>query len=138
MGKRLSQKKLNKLQLTYLFFFFSLLFNLGTNPISTIELKADEDGIIELRSELERIRIEKEHIQRRLKRNTLIMTNYDKQIGPIDQIYAHNVEAIGNLYNNAKEKHAKGIDVLKNNFDYHPLYSKGRKNEMRGIPFTPK
>jgi len=66
------------------------------------------------------------------------MNNYEKQIGPIDQVYAANIAAIDNLYTNAKTKHAKGIEVLKNNFDYHPLYSKGRKNEIHGIPFTPK
>jgi hypothetical protein len=52
--------------------------------------------------------------------------------------YTANVASIGQLYEAAKEKHAKGIDLLVEKFDYHPGFSKGRPGEFRGQPFRPK
>ena len=43
---------------------------------------------------------------------------------------------IATLYDNAKEEHAKGIEVLIKEFDYHPLF-KRKDGEFTATPFRP-
>lgn len=51
--------------------------------------------------------------------------------------YDDNVAAIGKLYENAKQKHAAGIDVLKREFGYHPQFKRAT-DQFSGVPFRPK
>jgi hypothetical protein len=77
-------------------------------------------------------------IERRSTRSAAAAALYDKTIGPLDGVYKSAIEASSVLYDRAKERHAKGIQVLEEKFDFHPLYSKGRKDEFRGQPFAPR
>ena len=102
------------------------------------ELKADEEGLVQMRAILLRIRLVKKTLEQRVKRGKAMAALFDKSIGPLDNVYNTAVEASALLYASAKERHAKGIAVLQDKFDFHPLYSKGRPGEFRGAPFVPR
>jgi len=102
------------------------------------ELKADEDGLVQMRAILLRIRLVKKSLERRVKRAGDAAALYDKAIGPLSNVYDTAVEASGKLYDMAKQKHAKGVGVLEREFGYHPAYAKGRPGEFRSAPFVPK
>jgi len=103
-----------------------------------IELKADEEGLVQFRAVLLRIRLAKKDAEQRVRRLKTAAERYDKTIGPLSSVYDTAVEASGILYGQAKAKHEKGVGVLKDKFGFHELYSKGRPGEFRGQPFHPK
>jgi hypothetical protein len=102
------------------------------------ELKADEDGLSQMRAILMRIRLVKKALERRVKRTGDSAALFDKAIGPLSSVYDTEVEASKLLYDKAKAKHAKGVAVLEREFGYHPAYAKGRPGEFRSSPFVPK
>ncbi len=87
---------------------------------------------------MERIRTEKKLVEARLRKNKLAASKYDAQMGPLMKVYGDDVAHIGALYEAAKAKHAKGVDLLVKEFNYHPSFSKGKPNEFWGRPFKPK
>ena len=102
------------------------------------ELKADEEGLVQMRAILLRIRLVKKSLEQRLRKTKASAALFDKSIGPLSNVYDTAIEASGMLYNMAKAKHAKGVGILKDEFGFHELYSKGRPGEFRGQPFHPK
>ena len=57
--------------------------------------------------------------------------------GNFEQQYSELVGTIQNVYDNAKEFHAKGIELLVKDFNYHPAF-KRHSDTFTGTPFTPK
>jgi hypothetical protein len=102
------------------------------------ERRADAEAIAHIDADLRRLAGERALIEARMRKNQTVAAEYDVAIGPIDEIYSANVAAIGQLYEAAKGKHAKGIQVLVEQFDYHPAYKRGIPGEISGIPFKPK
>ena len=96
------------------------------------ELKADEDGLVQMRAILLRVRLVKKTHEQRLRKLKASAALFDKSIGPLANVYETAIEASGLLYDMAKAKHAKGVAVLKDKFGFHELYSKGRPGEFRG------
>lgn len=58
-------------------------------------------------------------------------------IGPFQQKYAHLVDDIHGIYENAKVFHAKGIEMLIDEFNYHPAFKRWN-DTFTAIPFKPK
>ena len=50
--------------------------------------------------------------------------------------YNEFVSMMESLYGNAKEKHAQGLDLLKEHFGYHPLFKRWF-DSFSAIPFKP-
>ena len=44
---------------------------------------------------------------------------------------------MGVLYQNAKDKHAGGLEMLKKHFDYHPEFKRW-SDTFSAVPFRPK
>jgi hypothetical protein len=86
---------------------------------------------------LARTALEREAVEARLRKNRTWATQFDKDIGPFHAIYDANVASIGVLYEEAKAKHAAGIDVLKAEFGYHPAFKRAT-DQFTGVPFKPK
>ena len=63
--------------------------------------------------------------------------NYDKIIGPMQSTYGNNVDGIKNIYNNAKKFHKEGIQLLKDEFGYHPEF-KRPGDTFTASPWQPK
>lgn len=52
-------------------------------------------------------------------------------------MYKAKTKEIASIYDDAKERHKEGINVLVNNFDYHPEFFRPQ-DSFRAIPFVPK
>jgi hypothetical protein len=69
----------------------------------------------------------------------LLQENFERNddSGAVEAQYKQLLEKIQGIYNNAKEFHAKGIDMLVKDFDYHITYKRWN-DTFSGIPFTPQ
>jgi hypothetical protein len=61
---------------------------------------------------------------------------YEKDIVPMENGYEHLCTDIHVLYGAAKEKHAKGLQLLYEHFNYHPIY-KHWDDTFTAVPFKP-
>lgn len=68
--------------------------------------------------------------------NQAWIDSYEKDLGPFKDKYAVLVKDIEQLYGSAKEKHAKGIQMLVDEFDYHVAY-KRYSDTFSAVPFKP-
>lgn len=102
-----------------------------------LEIKADEKGKKDYEDELKKLSIKKEDIQSRLNRNREWASNFDTDIGPFQAKYARMTEKMADRYDIAKAEHLKGLQVLMDEFQYHPEYKRYSDN-FTAVPFRPK
>lgn len=76
-------------------------------------------------------------MQNRIKANTEWAAKYDLEVGPFAKKYEDMTKNIGNIYEQAKEGHKRGILVLKKEFGYHPAFRRPQ-DTFSAIPFIPK
>ena len=100
------------------------------------EIRADKAGKKEFEERLALLNRQKEQVTKRLKANEEWARSFDAEIGPFEKKYQNLTGDIATLYDNAKEEHAKGIEVLIKEFDYHPLF-KRKDGEFTATPFRP-
>ena len=62
--------------------------------------------------------------------------HYETNIAPFEGQYDNMVSGIGDIFLNACDRHAKGVDMLKKEFDYHPSYKK-HSDRFSAVPFKP-
>jgi len=84
-----------------------------------------------------RLKIRKDHIRKRLANNEQWAAKFDKEIKPFEAMYTNMTKNMETLYTNAKRQHAEGIQVLKREFNYHPMYKKPGHN-FSAVPFRPQ
>ncbi|KAJ8598937.1 hypothetical protein CTAYLR_009851 [Chrysophaeum taylorii] len=101
------------------------------------EIKADEKGMAEYERQIKQLQIQKEEIQKRLDANKVWAENYDRDVGPFQSTYGKNTESIKKQYDKARNFHEKGIEMLQQDFGYHPLF-KHPKDTFSAVPFRPK
>jgi len=101
------------------------------------EIRADNRSKAEFERRIRQLTIEKEECEERLKSNGDWMVTYETEIGPFTNNYENLGGEIGELYENAKRGHARGIEVLKSEFGYHPAY-KTHDKTFYAVPFKPK
>lgn len=101
------------------------------------EIAADKKGQQEYRTALRRLEIDKEDTQARLAKNEAYLASFDEKIGPFEKKYDELSAGIGELYDNAKVEHGKGIALLIQSFDYHPMF-KVSPHGFTATPFRPK
>jgi len=100
------------------------------------EIRADEDGIFDFDSRLSFLNKEREMLEQRVRENMEWAKKFDDKIGPFEKKYVKLTDGISDIYENAKNKHAIGIEVLKKEFGYHPLW-KLSDDDFTATPFRP-
>ena len=101
------------------------------------DIKASEKSKAEFDKILGTYEKKKADLERRIKQNEEWVNNYDTDVGPFAQRYADMTSQIGQIYDKAKDGHARGIDVLKKEFGYHPAF-KRPQDTFSAVPFRPK
>lgn len=101
------------------------------------EIKADELGIADYEREIAALESQKKELEKRLKKNREWAVRYDRDIGPFQSTYAKNKASIKVQYDKARVFHGKGIEMLKKDFGYHPLF-KHPQDTFVAVPFRPK
>jgi hypothetical protein len=100
------------------------------------ELTADGAGVEEYQGQLLRLKERRRFLEKRLKENQEWAANYDKEFGPFVEKYAEFVKMMETLYGDAKEKHAKGLELLMEHFGYHPAFKRWF-DSFSAVPFRP-
>lgn len=100
------------------------------------EIKADEDGKAEYENVIRRLEARKRDLEKRIVANQDWINTYEKDLGPFKDKYHALVKEIEQLYGSAKDKHAKGIQMLVNEFDYHVAYKRW-SDSFTSVPFKP-
>mmetsp|Transcript_30053 Transcript_30053/g.41935 ORF Transcript_30053/g.41935 Transcript_30053/m.41935 type:complete len:152 (+) Transcript_30053:21-476(+) len=100
-------------------------------------LKADQDGKKQYDDQLNALYRKREENQAILDENKSFADNFDVRIGPFEARYNALTGSVGGLYDSAKEKHAAGLKLLEEFFDYHPAYLRHSDN-FTAVPFRPK
>jgi len=128
------------------------------------EIKEDKDGLAEVDNELYKLNKRRAHLEQRIKEGAAWMVrsqtsqplpqnpfalgspasaprpfqeNYEQNIAPLEGQYDKMFAGIGEIYSRAKEGHAKGLELLKAEFDYHPAY-KRHSDKFGAVPFHPR
>ncbi|GMH94620.1 hypothetical protein TrST_g5775 [Triparma strigata] len=100
------------------------------------EIKADEKGKWEFDLVMGQLETRKADLQKRIKMNEEWAKQYDLKIGPFEETYDNMTASIGKTYENAKKGHARGLQVLQEEFGYHPAF-KQKDDAFFAIPFKP-
>ncbi|GMH70963.1 hypothetical protein TrRE_jg4471 [Triparma retinervis] len=100
------------------------------------EIKADEKGKWEFDLVIGQLENRKKDLTQRIKMNEEWAKQYDLKIGPFEETYDNMTASIGQTYDNAKTGHARGLQVLKDEFGYHPAF-KQKDDAFFAIPFKP-
>jgi len=100
------------------------------------DIRSDEKGKKEYEDQLHRLRSKREHVMKRMKGNEEWAAQFDKDIGPFENMYDSMTGNMESLYSNAKAQHAKGVKLLKKEFKYHPMY-KRPDSDFSAVPFRP-
>ena len=108
---------------------FSMYFRL-------IEIKADEEGVFQYKTQLMKLGKEKKEIEGRVEESKEWAAMFDSKIGPFRDLYDNLTNDITVLYDNAKEQHAAGLELLFEEFQYHPAYKRW-SDTFSSIPFKP-
>ena len=89
-----------------------------------------------MEDQLKRYRRRKEDLLKRIKENEEFMEHFDQNIGPFEKMYDTTLSQLDTLYEDAKKKHAAGVQQLIENFGYHPAYKRG-EDDFFAVPFKP-
>mmetsp|Transcript_29705 Transcript_29705/g.64865 ORF Transcript_29705/g.64865 Transcript_29705/m.64865 type:complete len:158 (-) Transcript_29705:89-562(-) len=101
------------------------------------DVKLSEEGKQEYEAELARLKERKRFLEERVRKCRVWTDIYEKDIGPMENSYEHLCDEIHVLYGAAKEKHEKGLKLLYEHFNYHPIY-KHWDDTFTAVPFKPK
>jgi hypothetical protein len=99
-------------------------------------IKADQKSKAEFERLLTSLRNRKADLEQRIIDNNKWAETYDRDVGPFAQRYKQMTGDIGDLYENAKKGHARGIVLLQNEFGYHPAF-KRPQDTFTAVPFRP-
>ncbi|EQC32582.1 hypothetical protein SDRG_09900 [Saprolegnia diclina VS20] len=101
------------------------------------EIKADMKGKKDYEDELFKINTRKEDIMRKLAECERWNGIFQSKIKPLENSYLATTVEMSEEYDQAKIKHAQGLQVLIDNFNYHPEY-KRYNDDFSAVPFRPK
>lgn len=101
------------------------------------EIKSQEKSKLEFDKILKRLETRRDDLTKNIKKNNDWISSYDTEVGPFAAKYNQMTADIGILYDNAKVGHKFGIDLLKKEFGYHPLF-KRPTDTFTSTPFKPK
>lgn len=106
-------------------------------PASPPDAKADAEGVAEYERQLATLKIRQDALQRRTKANKKWVGWFDAEVEPQLQRFDNLKADLSGLYESAKQRHAEGIQLLREEFGYHPEF-KRPGDVITGVSFTPK
>ena len=80
--------------------------------------------------------MQKADLEKRIAANQEMADRFDRDIGPFEAKYHNMTGDMEALYGAAKVEHAKGLEVLMNEFKYHPIFKRW-SDQFSGVPFRP-
>ncbi len=86
---------------------------------------------------MEKLGKRKKEYKDRIQENTAWAEGFDQKIGPFRDLYDNLTNDITVLYESAKEEHMKGLELLIEEFEYHPSYKRW-SDTFSSTPFIPK
>lgn len=101
------------------------------------EIRADEKGKQDYDDQLLRLRKRREDLDAKLRESLDWIALFDSSIKPLEGKYSETTGHMQAQYDDAKLRHAQGIRVLVDNFDYHPEF-KRFSDTFSAVPFKPK
>lgn len=101
------------------------------------EIRADEKGKQDYDDQLFRLRKRREDFETKLRECRDWIALFDSKIKPLEGQYSETTDLMQSQYDDAKLRHAQGIRVLMDNFDYHPEF-KRFSDTFSAVPFKPK
>ncbi|KAG7401729.1 hypothetical protein PHYBOEH_011018 [Phytophthora boehmeriae] len=101
------------------------------------EIKADEKGKQDYDEQLFRLNQRRSDLEAKLREAREWSALFESKIKPLAGKYAETTDGMQDQYNDAKLRHAQGIIVLMENFDYHPEF-KRFSDTFSAVPFRPK
>jgi hypothetical protein len=101
------------------------------------EIKADEKGKKDYDEQLFRLNERRRDLEGKLKDCRDWNALFESKIKPLAGKYTETTDSMQSQYNDAKLRHAQGILVLMENFDYHPEF-KRFSDTFTAVPFRPK
>ncbi|KAF1785098.1 EF-Hand 1, calcium-binding site [Phytophthora cactorum] len=90
----------------------------------TREIKADEKGKKDYDEQLFRLNERRKDLESKLKECREWSALFESKIKPLAGKYTETTDGMQGQYNEAKLRHAQGIVVLMENFDYHPEFKR--------------
>ncbi|KAE8981455.1 hypothetical protein PR001_g15824 [Phytophthora rubi] len=103
----------------------------------TREIKADEKGKKDYDEQLFRLNERRKDFETKLNECREWNALFESKIKPLAGKYTETTDSMQGQYNEAKLRHAQGIIVLMENFDYHPEF-KRFSDTFTAVPFRPK
>ena len=100
-------------------------------------IKAAEKSKIEFETHLGLLNKRRDDLMRVIEESNKFAKSYETDLGPFAKKYDEITADIGSIYDVAKRKHYKGIQVLRKEFNYHPAF-KRPGDTFTAIPFKPK
>ena len=88
------------------------------------EIKGEERSKMEFDRRLLILSTRRDELLQRTNVNKNWLSAYEKNVGPFAQRYKEMTHEIGSIYKNAKVGHTRGIKLLEDSFDYHPLFKR--------------
>jgi hypothetical protein len=101
------------------------------------EIRADEKGKCDYDDQLFRLGQRRADIETKLRECREWIELFDSKIAPLEGRYSETTGGMQTLYDDAKQRHAQGILVLMDNFDYHPEFKRW-SDTFSAVPFRPK
>ncbi len=101
-----------------------------------VKYQAAKKSKMEFERHLGMLKARRGDLEARVAANKEWGAKYDLEVGPFAKRYENMTAEIGQLYNNAKKGHAKGIVLLEQEFGYHPAF-KRPGDTFTATPFRP-
>ncbi|KAJ0396951.1 hypothetical protein P43SY_003654 [Pythium insidiosum] len=101
------------------------------------EIRADESGKQEYDDQLFRLGERRRDLDNKLQQCRDWITTFESKIQPLEGKYDATTQLMQQQYEDAKLRHAQGIQVLIDQFDYHPEF-KRYSDTFSAVPFRPK
>ncbi|RLN43999.1 hypothetical protein BBJ28_00022303 [Nothophytophthora sp. Chile5] len=101
------------------------------------EIKADEKGKQDYDDQLFRLNQRRKDMEAKLLECREWSALFESKIKPLAGKYTETTDNMQGQYEDAKLRHAQGIKVLIENFDYHPEF-KRFSDTFSAVPFKPK
>ena len=102
------------------------------------DCKQNEKGLADFDKQLAQLQTKKELIERRSDEDRAWLENFNANIGPFVQKYEDMKTEVKDIYGNATAFHAKGIEQLKEVFDYNPSFMRWNDSFGPVTAFKPK
>ncbi|TMW65090.1 hypothetical protein Poli38472_009257 [Pythium oligandrum] len=101
------------------------------------EIKADEKGKQDYDDQLFRLNERRTDYENKLRQCRDWIETFESKIRPLEGKYDATTQLMQEQYGDAKLRHAQGIQVLIDQFDYHPEF-KRYSDTFSAVPFRPK